>query len=216
VSVLSRVLTSVGFFLLFAAALLTVVETSGTSASLYRELQLANGLPDDAGLTLEEMTAIDGQLAAYLSGDESALDDAPLNDVEKLHMKDVFRLFGLLRAVRNALLAAAVALLAAGLWLSRGGGALFGSLAGLLLLVLPLIALGVWAAIDFTGAFDAFHRALFANDLWRLNPGTDLLIRLMPERFFSDFAAVVAVRAGVLVGAVPLALFGARFGRRFV
>lgn len=213
---LSRILTSVGFLLLFLAALLTVVETSGTSAELYRELQLANGLPDGAGLTLAEMTAVDDQLANYLSGDGNALDAAPFNETEKLHMADVFRLFGLLRTVRNVLLGASVALLAAGLWLSRGKGALFGSLAGLALLILPLCVLGIWAAIDFTHAFESFHRALFSNDLWQLNPETDLLIRLLPERFFSDFLAVVAVRAGILLGAVPLALFGARFGRRFV
>ncbi|NLD59848.1 MAG: TIGR01906 family membrane protein [Clostridiales bacterium] len=212
---LSRALTAVGFFLLFAALLMTVVETAGTSADLYRELQLENGLPDAAGLALEEMAAIDEQLAGYLSGDASALDGAPFNDTEKLHMADVFHLFGLLRAVRNILLGAAAALLLAGLLLARGRGALFGSLVGLLLLALPLIALGIWAAIDFTSAFDAFHRALFSNDLWQLNPGTDLLIRMLPERFFSDFAAVVAVRAGLFIGAVPLALFGARFGRRF-
>ncbi len=73
-------LTALGFFCLFAALLLTVVETCGTNDGIYRELQEANGLPEAAGVTQEEMERLDGMLADYLSGDEAALDDSPFNE----------------------------------------------------------------------------------------------------------------------------------------
>ena len=46
--------------------------------------------------------------------------------------------------------------------------------------------LALWAAFDFDRFFTLFHRIAFTNDLWLLNPRTDLLIRLMPESLFID------------------------------
>ena len=40
--------------------------------------------------------------------------------------------------------------------------------------------------LDYDRFFTAFHRLAFTNDLWLLNPRTDLLIRLMPEGLFMD------------------------------
>ena len=111
-----------GWFCLFAALLLMVVVNCGTNDGIYRELQEANGLPEAAGVTEEEMERLDGMLADYLAGDEAALDASPFNEKELAHMRDVLGLFDLARAVRNALLVIAVAFLAAGLWLSRGRG----------------------------------------------------------------------------------------------
>ena len=45
-------------------------------------------------------------------------------------------------------------------------------------------SLVLWAVIDFDGLFITFHRVAFRNDLWLLNPRTDLLIRLMPQELF--------------------------------
>ncbi len=86
---------------------------------------------------------------------------------------------------------------------------------GLAALLLPLGAFAVWAAVDFSSAFTFFHETLFTNDLWLLNPETDLLLRLLPEQFFADIAATIAARPGVL-RVVPLAIFGVKFGRKFI
>ena len=69
-------LCALGWFCLFAALLLTVLVSCGTNDGIYRELQEANGLPEAAGVTQEEMERLDGMLADYLSGDEAALDDS--------------------------------------------------------------------------------------------------------------------------------------------
>ena len=49
----------------------------------------------------------------------------------------------------------------------------------------------VLAAIDFNSLFILFHKVAFTNDLWLLNPQTDLLIRLMPIEFFISYAAII-------------------------
>ena len=43
----------------------------------------------------------------------------------------------------------------------------------------------------FNSLFVLFHKVAFTNDLWLLNPQTDLLIRLMPIEFFISYAAII-------------------------
>ena len=42
------------------------------------------------------------------------------------------------------------------------------------------------AVIDFTWFWTNFHNVFFSNDLWLLNPKTDILIMMVPEQFFFD------------------------------
>lgn len=50
--------------------------------------------------------------------------------------------------------------------------------------ILFVVFLGLWAAVDFTSLWESFHRLFFTNDLWLLNPRTDLMINMFPEDFF--------------------------------
>lgn len=59
-----------------------------------------------------------------------------------------------------------------------------------------MVTLGVWAALDFHSIFVLFHQVIFTNDLWLLDPATDLLIRLMPLQFFIDLVLAIAWRWG--------------------
>lgn len=49
----------------------------------------------------------------------------------------------------------------------------------------------IWGLIDFNSLFYVFHLVAFRNDLWLLNPQTDLLIQLMPTPFFVDYARTI-------------------------
>ena len=60
------------------------------------------------------------------------------------------------------------------------------SLTGLGLAATGLLA---WALVNFDGLFITFHRVAFPRGGWLLDPRTDLLIRLMPERFFTALGA---------------------------
>ena len=66
-----------------------------------------------------------------------------------------------------------------------------------LLLLIPLGLFALFAALHFDRAFTLFHRVLFRNDLWQLDPKTDLLIRICPESMF--------VHMGARIGAYSLA-----------
>ncbi len=58
-------------------------------------------------------------------------------------------------------------------------------------------ALLIWACVNFEGLFITFHRAAFRNDLWLLDPRTDMLIRLMPEELFIHFGEKGLIAAAV-------------------
>lgn len=46
----------------------------------------------------------------------------------------------------------------------------------------------IFLIFPFDRLFTAFHKVLFSNNLWLLNPETDRLIVLLPEKFFIDAA----------------------------
>ena len=64
---------------------------------------------------------------------------------------------------------------------------------GLFINWVMLALLGVMVYFDFNKYFTYFHYIFFTNDLWLLDPDTDLLIQMLPEEFFSS----MAIRIGV-------------------
>lgn len=47
-----------------------------------------------------------------------------------------------------------------------------------------------------------FHHIFFNNDLWLLDPATDLLINIVPEPFFVDTASYIALVFGISVAVI--------------
>lgn len=153
---------------------------------------------EDAGISEEDAARIARALPQYLTGDTQALsleitldgETQPAFHADELaHMADVRGLFVLaerLLLVCAVCFAVLVILLLvwrshwdlrllwrAVLWTMAGGLACF-------------LALAVWAAVDFSSLFTLFHQLSFSNDLWLMNPATDLMIRLMPQDMFFD------------------------------
>ena len=64
------------------------------------------------------------------------------------------------------------------------------ALSALFLLALAT-ALAIWGIVNFDGLFITFHKLLFRNDLWLLNPNTDVLMALMPLPFFTWYAGEI-------------------------
>ena len=75
-----------------------------------------------------------------------------------------------------------------------------------LLCILAIVtAIIIAACVDFNSLFILFHKVAFTNDLWLLDPQTDLLIRLMPIEFFISYAAIIG---GLwLAGMIGLLIF---------
>ncbi len=52
-------------------------------------------------------------------------------------------------------------------------------------------AVTAFVALDFSSVFTLFHKLSFSNDLWLLDPRTDLLINIVPLNFFIDISVAI-------------------------
>lgn len=150
------------------------------------------------GLSKAELGGVSDMIIGYLKGQEASFQYTVeregrqvelFNEREQTHMVDVQDLFflnGRIRMIAAAAfaLAAFVSVQLAGdrqsVYKGLMGAGLLGAVAagGLLILI----------NIDFTKYFTLFHEIFFDNDLWLLNPKTDLLIVILQEQFFVDIA----------------------------
>ena len=195
------------------------VEYVGTDSQLYRKLQFEarDDILEYAGLAEEDLVRINEALADCLQGDEEALAGLEaevfgrlqpvFNERELVHMEDCAKLFELARTVKQAAKIIGPLMLIIGFVLLKDRRRI--SLAvclGPLGIVVPLAALAAWAAVDFNAAFNFFHEMLFTNDLWLLNPATDLLIRICPQSMFMNMGIRIGVMSLIFALAIPLAM----------
>lgn len=193
-----RAAKAAGLLLAWMALLLALaagVYALASDGDLLAREMLSHAPPERTGLPEAEYAGVGRMTAAYLTGREpvfqytfsDAAGDTFLcfQDHEAAHMadcRDLIRLTGTLRWILGG---AVLALAGAGVILRRGRKAFAGGmLLGLGTAAAAAALILIWAAADFDGFFTAFHRLAFTNEGWLLNPGTDLLIRLMPTEFF--------------------------------
>lgn len=141
-------------------------------------------------------------LAAFFHGetDDPNVASHPFWDYEVTHLFDVRRLMNGIRTAAFAALALAV-LLSIFLLSKRGRQGLATAwLWGFFLYMTTVVLITVFAVIDFNRLFVLLHELLFTNDLWLLDPRTDLLIALMPEGMFMHLALQVLYRLLPVMG----------------
>lgn len=161
-------------------------------------------IPAQISVPKDELMTVTGELLSYMKGDREDLviyatvDNQYrefFNDREKAHMVDVKDLFAVGFYIRNIALLAFLLSIFLLLFLKihpwpviiRTGRII---IAGFLILAFTLFAI---IALDFDKAFTVFHELFFNNDLWILNPNTDLLVNIVPTGFFVDIAALVGI-----------------------
>ena len=177
---------------------------------------------DDLEMEMSDVMHVTEEMMAYLRGNRKNLvvdtvvdgkEREFFNEREKAHMVDVKNLF------------------VGGLWLRRGAILVLGVIFVVLFAtkadwkrLLPksfLIGMGSFIGVtlgagllfmsDFNKYFTIFHKIFFTNDLWLLDPDTDLLIRMLPEGFFLD----MVLRIGyIFVSLMAVLLFISVLGLR--
>ena len=86
-------------------------------------------------------------------------------------------------------------------------------MAGSLLTIAMVGALGLASLVGFDFLFEQFHVISFSNELWRLDPRENYLTRLFTQGFFLD--ATILVAGSVILQALLMAALG-WVVRRFV
>ena len=165
--------------------LLKSIEINAFNKSFYLKSYAENDVSEITGKGLNELDSITDDLFNYIKGkeDEKVL-ELSFNEKEIKHMEDVKVLFEggiFLKNISLILFLLAIMMIL----VYKGGqecakGVFYGSFLwwGLILLLFFL------SNIDFNKYFTYFHLIFFDNDLWLLDPETDLLIQMLPEEFF--------------------------------
>lgn len=183
---------------LMVTLLITSVEAVVYWLPGYFEKEYAKyNVTEAVDMTMEDLLDVTDQMMAYLRGNRADLHVPTtmggvsrefFNEREIAHMEDVRGLFLSAMAIRRGCLAV-MALLIALLLLRKADmrrifpkSVCIGT--GLFFAVTAAIAAII--STDFTRYFILFHHLFFHNDLWLLDPATDMLINIVPEGFFSD------------------------------
>lgn len=188
----------------FAIALLTGLLRAASVCQPAMLLQFRIWAPPEAtGLPAEEYSGVAQMITRYLSGDsipfQYTITDSDgtrrilFRENEQTHMADCLQLLRLDGRVMLYALIGLLLMLAFAALLRDPPRFLHGLQWGLLGVPALMAVLLIWATIDFRSLFLLFHRLSFSNDLWLMDPRTDLIIRLMPETFFLSYLVVIAV-----------------------
>jgi len=212
------VLSLLSGLVLIVVILLTSIELNIFNLSFFRAEYAKLDSTRVIGISDQELTQTTQGLLAYIKGDRDNLSIQAtikgekrqvFNEREIKHMVDVRDLYTKAHWVRNTGAAVLIILLLLTFLLS---GKKFlrlwakGYLAGAAICLCLSIVLAGAIMKDFTGFWDKFHLIFFSNDLWQLNPETDILIQIVPEQFFYDL--VVRILSFFAAGAAIMAILG--------
>ena len=170
--------------------------------------------PEVSRLPAEEYEPVVEMICDYLHGDTQIFQHiftvdgteyAAFNQKEQQHMADVQGLFRLCNGQVWAFLTVAVIAVMIEFRLFSEERTLRTFRRTVATILTAVATVAVAAIVDFDSLFILFHKIAFTNDLWLLDPRTDLLIRLMPIEFFISYAAIIG---GLwLLGMVGLLIF---------
>lgn len=181
--------------------------------SQYEKLQTAETL----GMTQIDLERTTYTLLDYLQDKRNDIDvnitvkgtqTKAFNARESAHMTDVKRLYQFALVLRNiAIVLLVVSLVYMFIRLKKGMWTII-SIDYMKVAILAAVffaMLAGWAYVDFDAFWTTFHKIAFRNDLWLLNPETDLMINLFPAEFFSSLVfRIVGFFALTFVGGFVL------------
>lgn len=155
-----------------------------------------------------ELKAIAKALIAYLQQGKNNLLTPYFNEREVLHMEDVYHLFKTMYILQLIFLILILYLSYQAikkrnfrnLWRQTGyflGGNYL------------LVAFGyfLFQKVDFSTFFIKFHEVFFSNDLWLMDPETDLMIQMLPETFFQTIALETILLWLILIAILQIIIF---------
>ena len=161
------------------------------------------------GIPLADLDRAAGQIIDYFEDDSTSLriivsedgqETSLFNARETEHMKDVKTLMRFVYRLNEVSLAIVLTYVGAVFLWSREKSLrtlAAQAIAGVGVGFAAIAAVGVFALTGFDQTWTRFHELVFSNDLWKLNPATDHLIQMFPEKFWQE--------ATYLVGGLTLA-----------
>lgn len=189
--------------IIFACSIMVVLfitsfdMTLYTNWAVYEKEYEKHEVLKELDMSMEDVMYVTEEMMEYLRGNRERLSVITsvegtyqdfFNFQDRFHMKEVRALFlGGLMIRKIALFTTVISLLT--LLLRRVDLKTILPRAysySLVALIIPMLMLGVGAAVDFDTFFVKFHELFFDNDLWIFDPEHDFMIRMLPEGLFYD------------------------------
>jgi len=125
---------------------------------------------------------------------DASLDSTFLNAKEKQHMSDVKGIFEKINLLTMIMFPLTLLLFILIYW--KKIGQIYKPYILSFFIILVFVGVMIILALNFGRFFTCFHKIAFTNDLWLMDPQTDLIITLFPEQFFRDaFMRILAYPA---------------------
>ena len=206
--------------LLLVGILYSLVEGLMFDRSFYAEQYERYRQAEGIGMTQEDLMRATDTLLLHMEGKRedmvvvamvNGVEREVFNEQETVHMQDVNRLILGFSTFRYITFGVAGAALLSFFFVCREGRLLRICrilLAAGVCLIAVFGVLGLWAALDFSTFWTSFHKLLFTNDLWLMDPNTSIMIQMFPAQFFSNFIMTFLGRAAICIG-LPMAACGA-------
>lgn len=209
-------------FLLPIALFLTTFEIISFNTDYFLTKYEEYNITDATNLSKDDLRVVTDELISYLKDDRDNLDiektiDGEKQQVfgerEKLHMIDVKELFLTGHKIK-AVSIIAVVLSALRLFVidkrSLGKTMIISSIISFIAIFILFLMIN----IDFDKYFTYFHEIFFKNDLWQLNPKTDVLIQMLPLEFFYSIATKISTWFIIeLIGVLFMGIYLSKFSK---
>ncbi len=206
------------------AILTTNVRFLANEPRVYRYAIDQYGAVAETGIKREELLRASAELRGYFNNaqeriairvERGARQELLFNPRETDHLKDVKSRFRTVSRLQEFSLVYVLAYVAAAvIWareVSTRRLAVYVA-AGAAIALAVVGGLGAVGIAGFEGAWTDFHRLIFSNDYWLLNPATDHLIQMFPPAFWESIvfflgllaaaeSALLLLAAGLYIGA---------------
>lgn len=190
--------------LLFIVLFLSAVEYQSLDYKFYRDFQKKENLKEIYNIE-KDLDKINTDLIKFLKvGDKDLIKD-DFNNKEVRHLEDCYKIFKAGYILRDSCFIILIILF----FINKNDlkDRLIDKIIKyqIRISVFILLFLGL-LFMNFSKAFIKFHQIFFDNDLWLLDPNKDLLIQIMPEKFFIENVIRIIVIFVILEIVVNLAL----------
>ena len=195
------------------SGLLVSVEVNIGDSAFFAEEYKKCRVDADLGMEMKDVEYVSKEMMKYLFGQREDLVVYTnlrgeyrefFNDREKTHMIDVKNLYDGAVMVRTVCLVSAVVLVGIIVFLHRKKALDYLSRSYLFTCIAAVVFFGgiliFISSYGFTEFWFKFHGVFFTNDLWLLNPATDMMILLLPEQFFFDLVFRSLLYFGIITG----------------
>ncbi len=176
--------------------LLSSLDISVSDMSFFEDKYEEYNIDKSTGISHDDLMVVTEKLMDYLKGNRDDIviyteingeERQVFREREILHLEDVKVLFTKGYMIRNV--CGVLALISAILLFRYDKNKLGkGLIASSLIPVVTMILLAIPLITSFYESFTIFHEILFTNDLWLLDPKTEVLIQMYPLDFFKSMA----------------------------